>query len=125
MNEELQNRHPTEAEIKAEAAASRAADLDARILLALEHLPEVSIPVDFAARVAAKAPAVTTPAAIKPTHYGRNAMLAAMLVLLLALLAFAPRSVGGSHFWLALEWIFCAQFLALGVWFGIRPPRRE
>jgi hypothetical protein len=119
MNEDLQHHRQTT------DAADPAANLDARILRALEHLPEVQIPANFAARVAANAPAAKTRITLRPTHYGRNAMIAAMLVLFAVLLAFAPRSVGGSPLWLALNWIFCAQFLALGVWFGLRLAQRE
>jgi hypothetical protein len=93
--------------------------LEERLIRALETRPELHIPADFAARVASQLPAKKA-VSLTPTYYGRNAMLISMVVLAIALLALALRSADHSTFELTLEWILCAQFLSLAVWFGTR-----
>ncbi len=102
-------------------SAARAAEraVDARIIKILETAPAVEVPPGFTARVAARLPA-QRPASLTPTRYGQNAMVMSLVVLLLALLAWAPRSAGHSAIWLALEWILCAQFVSLACWLGAR-----
>ncbi len=95
------------------------AELDERLMRALEARPEVHIPTDFASRVASQLPA-TKAVSLTPTHYGRNAMLISMVVLAVALLALALHSADHSTLGLTLEWILCAQFLSIAVWFGTR-----
>lgn len=91
--------------------------LDERITIALEKGPEISIPHDFAARVAAKAPA-RKPLPLRASHYGRNIMLISVVALFVLLLAFShPHD---SMIGIIIEWCFCAQFIALAVWLGVR-----
>jgi hypothetical protein len=99
--------------------SSYAAPMEARLTRALERVPKPLIAADFAARVAAQAPA-RVPVAVTPTYYGRTAVVIGMVVLFVALVVFAPRTVGNSTFWLAMEWVLCAQFVGLGVWLGVR-----
>ena len=91
-------------------------DLDQRIVRALETAPELQIPADFAARVASSLPA-TRPVSLTPTHYGQNAMLLGIVVILAALVILALHS---THATLGLlESLLFAQFLALAVWFTV------
>jgi hypothetical protein len=95
------------------------AALDTRIVQALENLPEVHIPADFAARVASQVPA--RPAiSLRATHYGKTAMLLSIAVLLLTLLALARYTHITSAFGLTLQWTLCAQFIGLVVWLSMR-----
>jgi len=100
------------------AAASTAAG-ELRLIRALEARPEPQIPADFAARVASRVPEAK-PVPLPATHYGRNAMVISMIVLLAAILVFAPRTAGNSAVWLTVEWTLCAQLVAIAVWFGTR-----
>jgi hypothetical protein len=63
--------------------ASARSRFDAALSAALEHKPAVSIPANFAARIAARVPA--RPAAVRSTHYGRTIAYVSMLLLALAL----------------------------------------
>src|SRR5690242_6038973 len=91
--------------------------LDERITIALEKGPEISIPDDFAARVAAKAPARKS-LPLRASHYGRNTMLISVVALFALLLVFShPHD---SAIGVIIEWCFCAQFIALAVWLGVR-----
>jgi hypothetical protein len=100
--------------------------LDAQITRVLETRPSVRIPADFAARIASQVPLLPAPAtaSITPRHYGRNASIASMAVLLLLIFAIAHRATGSSLLWITAQWIFCAQFTLLAVWLAgrrIRP----
>ncbi|HZY62601.1 MAG TPA: hypothetical protein VFE38_08750 [Edaphobacter sp.] len=91
--------------------------LDERITIALEKCPEISIPHDFAARVAAKVPTRKS-LPLRTSYYGRNVMLISVVILFALLLAFShPHH---STIEVIIEWCFCAQFIALAVWLGIR-----
>jgi hypothetical protein len=91
--------------------------LDQRIVGALETAPQPQIPADFAARVASRLPA-RRPVSLTPTHYGQNAMLTGIVVLLAALVVLAVHSTGQAAFGL-LESLLFAQFIALAVWFTV------
>jgi hypothetical protein len=91
--------------------------LDQRIVRALETVPEPTIPVDFAARVASRLPAAR-PVSLTPTHYGRTAMLICMVVTLAALVTLAVHTTGHATFGL-LESLLFTQFIVLAVWFTI------
>ena len=105
------------------------AELDARLVRALEARPMVTIPEGFAARVAAQVPArregvrlaVRGDVALTPRHYGRNAMVTCMVVLGVALLvAFSMNGVAVPMMVQVTVWILYAQFLGLVVWFGVK-----
>jgi hypothetical protein len=105
------------------------AELDARLVRALEARPMVTIPEGFAARVVAQVPArregvrlaVRGDVALTPRHYGRNAMVTCMVVLGVALLvAFSMNGVAVPMMVQVTVWILYAQFLGLVVWFGVR-----
>jgi hypothetical protein len=116
-------------------AAAEAFEL--RVVRALETQPEPNIPADFAARVASRLPvsgkisvremsygvADFSRTDIRRTHYGRSMMMISMAVLVVAMLAFAPRAVLSSALWVGLEWTLCAQFVLLALWFVMRPER--
>jgi len=91
--------------------------LDQRIVHALETAPALQIPADFAARVASRLPA-RRPVSLTPTHYGQNAMLAGIVVILAALVVLAMHSTGHATFGL-LESLLFAQFIALAVWLSV------
>ncbi len=95
-------------------------EMELRLIRALEAKPAVVIPSDFAARVARQLPERST-ISLTPTHYGRKAMVACMVVLGVALLlAFALRGVAVPPMVQVTGWILYAQFLGLVVWFGMR-----
>jgi len=60
------------------------------------------------------------PVSFTPTHYGRYAMLASMVILMAALLFLAPRTAPRSVYELTVQWVLCAQFIGLAVWLSVR-----
>jgi hypothetical protein len=90
-------------------------DLEMRVLRALEAKPGVSVPADFAARVASRVPARRL-GAVAPARYGMIAMRVAMAVLVVALVIVAMRSGDRGAVGLAVEWILGAQLVALAMW---------
>ncbi|MGI8770216.1 MAG: hypothetical protein ACR2JE_02140 [Acidobacteriaceae bacterium] len=104
--------------------SSSVSAMDARLIHVLESRPEMEIPAGFAARVVSRLPA-RRPASVTATQYGRNAMVMSMVALLVALLAWAPRTAGHSAVWLAVEWILCAEFASLVWWLGARRSDRR
>ena len=103
----------------AEAAAQRVLGVFAKQPLpgaVKTRLAKDSSP-DFAARVASRLPA-RRPVSLTPTHYGQNAMLAGIVVILAALVVLALRSTGHATLGL-LESLLFAQFIALAVWFTV------
>ena len=92
--------------------------IETRITLALETPPQLAIPPDFAARVAAQMPPLT-PVTLTPRGYGRKAAILCMWVLLGLIFAFAHRTAA-SPLWTSMEWIFCAQFALVAVWLAVR-----
>lgn len=104
-----------------------AEEFEERVVRSLERQPEVSIPADFAARVASQVPGGQAPlpveTEIRETHYGRRMMMVSMVVLLAAMLALAPRAVGNSALWTGLQWTLCGQFVLLALWFVMRRDR--
>ena len=91
--------------------------LEERVVRALERVPEVRIPADFAARVAGRLPERRA-FAVRPARYGLMTMRISMAVLVLALVVVAMHSGGRSVFGLALEWVLCAELVGLAVWLG-------
>ncbi len=98
--------------------------LDAQVVMALESQPQIDIPADFAARVAARVAVRRTDPLegirLRSTRYGYAVGMVCMVVLLIAMLAFAPRAMSGSTFSEGLEWTLSLQFVLLAVWFGLR-----
>jgi hypothetical protein len=91
-------------------------ELDQRIVRALETAPEIRIPADFAARVAAQLPARRRPVSLTRTRYGQSATLIGLVVTLATLVLLATR--GHAAFGL-LESLLFTQFIALAVWFTV------
>ncbi len=91
--------------------------LEERVVRALERVPEVRIPAEFAARVAGRLP-VRRAFAARPARYGLMAMRPSVVVLVLALVAVAMHAGGRGVFGIALEWVLCAELVALAVWLG-------
>jgi hypothetical protein len=92
--------------------------MDMRIVRALEQAPQVRIPQDFAARVAARVPANTVrlrAARVQVGRVGFSVAAVCLIVLAIAMLAFAPRTTH-STFYLALEWTLAAQFCLIAAW---------
>jgi hypothetical protein len=91
--------------------------LEQRLTHALEAPPKLSIPSDFAARVAGRLPATVRPITVTATHYGYNAILISMVLLMAVLVAMASHATRS-----ALEdtmlWLVFGQFIALTVWFS-------
>lgn len=98
---------------------NKGADLERKILLALESAPRIEIPAGFAARIARQLPA--RPAVVlTPRRYGQRAAVACLAVLLVLILALAHRAAGDSLYWFSIELIFCVQFALLAVWLVAR-----
>jgi hypothetical protein len=91
--------------------------LEERVTRALERVPEVTIPADFAARVAGRLPERRAFVA-RPARYGLMAMRIGMAVLVLSLVVVAMHSAGRGVFVIALEWVLCAELAALAVCLG-------
>ena len=95
---------------------------EARMTRALERVPEMAIPEDFAARVAGRLPkrrAVSSWPALRATRFGQGAGVVCLLALLAAMLLLALRANLHSVFWTGLEWTLCAQFVVLAMWLGV------
>jgi hypothetical protein len=101
-------------------AANRIADaeMDRRVLHALETAPRIDVPADFAARVARQLPACR-PASLTVTHYGRSAVLLGMIFTLGILIALTLHNGRHATFGLA-ESLLLTQFLVLTVWISVR-----
>lgn len=104
-----------------DAQLAEAQLLEARITLALETAPKPEIPLDFAAKVAARVP-VIRPVTLTPRGYGRNAAFLSLAVLLALIFVFAHRS-GASALWTSMEWVFCIQFALVAIWLAVRRAR--
>jgi hypothetical protein len=101
-------------------AADRIADaeMDRRVLHALETAPRIDVPADFAARVARQLPA-RRPASLTATHYGQSAVFLGMILTLVILIALTLHNGRHANFGLA-ESLLLTQFLALTVWLSVR-----
>jgi len=114
-----------------EAVRAAEREFDLRVQQVLERVPEVDVAGDFAARVAARAmtevPARRTLAARLPgeTRFGTAAVWIGLVVLLAVMVVLAPKATGGGGFWVAMEWMLCAQFVGLAVWASAGTWRRE
>jgi len=95
--------------------------LEERVVRVLERVPEVRIPAGFAARVAGQVPERRA-FAVRPARYGLMAMRISVAVLVIALVVVAMLAGGRSSvFGIALEWVLCAELVALAVWMsGVR-----
>jgi hypothetical protein len=96
-------------------------ELDLRIAEALQRKPDVRVPEDFAAKLAASVPDRALrlrTATVRVRRIGDKVAAVALVVLAVAMLALAPRTAG-STFYLAMEWILIAQFCSLAVWIEI------
>jgi hypothetical protein len=109
----VNQQHPPQFEMTPQA------ELDQRVIRALEASPEPQIPDDFAARVASRVPA-SRPLSVTSTRYGHNAILISIAVLFAALFALAPHAVNRSVLGLTIECLLCAQFIGLTIWLSVR-----
>ena len=114
--------NPELCEEEQEAERLEAMLLEARVVRALERVPEpvrADLAEDFAARVAARVPARRV-VAVRRTQYGRRVAMVALAVMLVALVALTPRSAHESVLRMTMEWVLCAQVLVLGVGLGLK-----
>jgi hypothetical protein len=105
-------------------------ELDLLVTQALERVPEVRIADDFAARVAARLPerrpaALPRLAGLRTTRFGVWALRGGLLVLLVAMLVVAPRTVGHGAFWMVVQLMLCVEFIGFAVWMEMRVSRRS
>lgn len=115
--------HASERELADRDLAARSMDM--RIVRALEQAPQIRISEDFAARVAARVPANTVrlrAARVQVGRVGFSVAAVCLIVLAIAMLAFAPRTTHNT-FYLALEWTLAAQFCLIAAWIAM--PRRS
>jgi len=97
--------------------------LDRQLTEALEAVPHIVIPDDFAARVMNRVPARTVWTHSLPARVsvGRRVALIAAGVLLIAMLGFAaPTHDANQLTRTAAEWAFAAEFAVLTVWLSLR-----
>lgn len=98
--------------------------LDLRIEHALERAPQVHIPADFAAKVAARIPPQSVrlrSARIPARSIGFGVAAACLILLAVAMLALAPHTTH-NVFYIALQWTLAAQFCLIAAW--IANPRQ-
>jgi len=105
--------------------------LDERLTEALETAPRVEIAEDFAVRVMRRLPPRgTLPYQVRTLPYrvrvqasvGRRVSLAALMVLLLAVAAFALQTGSGNVMArIAVESVFAVEIVLLTVWLSLRP----
>ncbi len=107
------------AEGKVNPDSSEAAELDRKILLALETAPRLAIPAGFAARVMAQLPARPT-VAVTPARYGYRMGAACLFLVLALMVAFAHHGMGTSLFGASLEWTLFLQFAVVAIWLVAR-----
>jgi hypothetical protein len=121
LNQQPDSQRPAAQQFTEHDAPSAVAhrELDLRLIRALENAPTLQIPADFAARVTARIPS-RRPISVSPTRYGYYAMLISMVVLLAAMLILARHAVDHTTLGLTLNWILCAQFIAIGIWISAR-----
>lgn len=120
--EQLAAMHREEDRASERALLERALDL--RIEHALERAPQVHIPADFAAKVAARIPAQSVSlrtARVRARRIGYTVAAACLLLLACAMLALAPHTTH-NVFYIALQWTLAAQFCLIAVWIA-RPYR--
>ena len=91
--------------------------MDRRVVEALERMPAVEIPVEFAARVAGLVP-VRNAVTVTPARYGLAAARICMAVLMVAIVVVAMHAVDHTKVGITLEWILCAQLAGLAMWMG-------
>jgi hypothetical protein len=103
--------------LKSEFSVSEAAELDRRIVLALETAPRLAIPAGFAARVMAQLPTRRT-VAVTPARYGYRMGAACLFLVLALMVAFAHQ--GTSVFGASLEWTLFLQFAVVAIWLVAR-----
>jgi cytochrome oxidase assembly protein ShyY1 len=92
--------------------------LDRSIVRALETAPHVPIAHDFAARVAAR----VTPrraVSLRVTRYGWKVTWFALAALVAALIAIVAGGVERTLPGMTLEWILCAELVALVMALGV------
>ncbi|MDE1175477.1 MAG: hypothetical protein PW789_02615 [Edaphobacter sp.] len=94
---------------------------DERVISVLEKGPDftVTIPEDFAARVAAKAP-VKRPVSVRATSYGRASMWIGLAALLAVLMAVSASRLGQTMGTMTVECVLLAQFVAIVGWLSVR-----
>jgi hypothetical protein len=93
------------------------------MLEALEARPVVTIPADFATRMARMAQAQPVKRPRPRTHYGQAAAWVSLLVLAVVVVVLSPAMTSGPLSLTpiaAIEYLLIAQLLALALWLGTR-----
>jgi hypothetical protein len=118
-----QNAMNDEAQVAAEAA------IDARLVQFLENRPDVLIAEDFATRVAARVPARKVATLrlgrITPRHNGRNMIVICLLALAVAMVGISTAGLYRAPAVEVVDWLLCAQFIALVGWLRWRWQRMQ
>jgi hypothetical protein len=103
----------------AEDMQSRDDNFDALMTRAIERGPDVTVPADFAARVAAKLPPL--PARRKPMRVGRAVAAVSAVVLAGAMFAIAPHAVPSfASVAFDFELLAVMQLAGIGYWLAVR-----
>jgi hypothetical protein len=94
-----------------------AADLESRIDTAIEHKPEVQIPADFAAKIAARAVAQPLRRRRYRPHFGSTIALLSAPLAALALFALAPHTAPNlKSLSFDVEVVLLAELAFIGWW---------
>ena len=98
--------------------------LDRQLTTALEAVPHIAVPDDFAARVMSRVPAPQIAAQSLPSRasIGRRVAIVAAMVLVIAMIVFAAPTHGANQLSrTSLLWTVAAEFVALTAWLAMRP----
>lgn len=98
--------------------------LEGQLTAALEAVPHVAVPKDFAARVMSRVPKHKVLSYQRPVRasIGRRVSMLAAVILLMTVLAFAEQTTEGSATTrIIAESIFALEFASLTVWLSLRP----
>ena len=96
---------------------------DQQVTAALEAVPDIVVPDDFAARVMSRVPAqrLWTRSLPARASIGRRVAMIAAVVLIVAMIAFAAPAHDTNQLSRTLVlWIFAAEFVALTLWLAVR-----
>ena len=95
---------------------------EAALQVALERKPEVSVPTDFAARVAAQAATLSPSRTSRVPHFARLTALVVSVIVALSLFALAPRTAASfGNLAFDIEVVVLLQLGLLAWWLTKQP----
>ncbi|MEZ2346082.1 hypothetical protein [Terriglobus sp. RCC_193] len=94
------------------------------LVRALETSPQITAPQDFATRVMARVPQKPQPyqrfanAVFTAPDYGRKAIFAALVVLVVLMFALTPAAAGKPNTWTTIQLVLLLQLSVFVLWLG-------